>query len=132
VAEIFDKVGGKKLEKFLGKNDGVQFALDNYTFEIAVRAEGLLQEHQDYDDSPDAHSFIEVDRGDVDRYVVLNDDRGQKAAMSIEYGRAAGEKEVKDKHGDKVTIKWGASDGLYILARASNLPKKRKGKVHLD
>ncbi|WJN62636.1 tail completion protein [Streptomyces phage phiScoe10] len=131
MAEIFDDVGKQTLEKFLGKNKGVQFALDNYTFEIAVRAEGFLQEHQDYDDDSDAHSKIDIERGEVDRYVVLNDDRGQKAAMSIEYGRAAGEKEVKDEDGNKKTVKWGASPGLYILARASNLPKKRKGKVRL-
>ncbi|WJN62792.1 tail completion protein [Streptomyces phage phiScoe2] len=131
MARVYDNVGGKELEKFLGMMPGVAGALDDTTFEVAVKAEALLQLHQDYDDDIDAHSEIDVERGRVDRYVVLNDDRGQKAAMSIEYGRAAGKKTVKDKHGNDVEVTWGAMDGLYILAQASNLPKKRKGKVRL-
>ncbi|WJN63028.1 tail completion protein [Streptomyces phage phiScoe3] len=131
MAQVYDNIGGKELEKFLGKMKGVAGALDTTTFEVAVKAEALLQLHQDYDDSIDAHSEIDVERGEVDRYVVLNDDRGQKAAMSIEYGRAAGKKKVRDKNGDQVEVTWGASEGLYILAQASNLPKKRKGKVRM-
>ncbi|APC43255.1 hypothetical protein Joe_15 [Streptomyces phage Joe] len=129
--EIDNTVDGKDFEKFIAMMPGVAAALDDTTFEVAVKAEALLQEHQDYDvtERNQGHSNIDIERGRVDRYVVLNDDRGQKAAMSIEYGRAAGKKTVKDKNGDKVEISWGASEGLYILAQASNLPKKRKGKV---
>lgn len=129
MAEIYDNIGKKELEKFLGQMPGVARTLDDTTFEVAVKAEALLQLHQDYDDDSDAHSSIDIERGAVDRYVVLNDDRGDKAAMSIEYGRAAGKKTVRDKDGNKVEITWGESPGLFILAQASNLPKKRKGKV---
>lgn len=129
--EIDNKVNGKKFEQFIGMMPGVAAALDDTTFEVAVKAEALLQEHQDYDDETDAHSQIDIERGRVDRYVVLNDDRGQKAAMSIEYGRAAGKKKVRGKDGQEYEITWGDSPGLFILAQASNLPKKRKGKVHL-
>ncbi|WJN63266.1 tail completion protein [Streptomyces phage phiScoe54] len=131
--EIDNKVEGKDFEKFIAMMPGVAGALDDTTFEVAVKAEALLKEHQDYDEEErlGGHSEIDIERGRVDRYVVLNDDRGQKAAMSIEYGRAAGKKTVKDKHGNDVEIEWGASEGLFILAQASNLPKKRKGKVRL-
>ncbi|QMP84485.1 protein of unknown function DUF5403 [Streptomyces phage Endor1] len=129
--EIDDKVKGKDFEQFIAMMPGVAGALDDTTFEVAVKAEALLQLHQDYDDDTDAHSSIEIERGRVDRYVVLNDERGEKAAMSIEYGRAAGKKTVRDKDGNKVEITWGESPGLFILAQASNLPKKRKGKVRL-
>ncbi|AWY07578.1 hypothetical protein SEA_YOSIF_14 [Streptomyces phage Yosif] len=128
MAKVYSSVGGKKIEKFIALNDGVQGELDNRAFEIGVRAEGYLLEHR-----LDGHAQIEVERGRVDRYVVLNDERGQKAAMSIEYGRAAQEVEVTDPDtGEKTTKKVGEMEGLYILARAANLPKKRKGKVKLD
>jgi hypothetical protein len=127
VAKVERTVGRKTIEDFIALNDGVVHELDNRTFEIAVRAEALLAEHR-----MDGDASIDVERGKTDRYVVLNDDAGQKHAMSIEYGRAAGQKEVRNKKtGEMETISWGDMDGLFILATASNLPKKRKGKVHL-
>ncbi|AGM12036.1 hypothetical protein SEA_GODPOWER_14 [Streptomyces phage Godpower] len=132
MAKIYSRVGGRDLEQFIALNDVVQDELDNRTFEIAVRAEGYLAETR-LDKSNGGDSFIDVERGKVDRYVVLSDERGQNAALSIEYGRAAGEYETKDKKtGETITVQYGEMEGLYILARASNLPKKRKGKVQLD
>ncbi|WJN63109.1 tail completion protein [Streptomyces phage phiScoe44] len=127
MAKIEYHVGRKTIEDFIALNDGVVHELDNRTFEIAVRAEALLTEHR-----MEGDASIDVERGKTDRYVVLSDEAGQKHAMSIEYGRAAGEKEVRNKKtGEIETISWGEMDGLFILATASNLPKKRKGKVHL-
>ncbi|WJN62944.1 tail completion protein [Streptomyces phage phiScoe25] len=133
MVHIEKNVNGKEFQKFIAMMPGVAGALDDTTFEVAVKAEALLQLHQDYDEEErlEGHSEIDIERGRVDRYVVLSDDRGQKAAMSIEYGRAAGSKTVKDEHGNEVEVSWGAMDGLFILAQASNLPKKRKGKVRL-
>ncbi|ANT41114.1 hypothetical protein BI024_gp15 [Streptomyces phage Nanodon] len=132
MAKIYDRVGGRDLEQFIALNPSVVDELDSRTFEIAVRAEGYLAETR-LDKSNGGDSFIDVERGKVDRYVVLNDERGQSAALSIEYGRAAGEYETRDEEtGEKVTIPYGEMEGLYILARASNLPKKRKGKVKVD
>ncbi|QYW07861.1 hypothetical protein SEA_REDBEAR_15 [Streptomyces phage RedBear] len=132
MAHIEDTVGRFTLEEFISRNPGVAHELDNRTFEIAVRAEGYLAETR-LDKSNGGDSYIDVERGRVDRYVVLNDERGQNAALSIEYGRAAGEKTVKDPDtGEDITYSWGDMEGLYILARASNLPKKRKGKVKVD
>uniref|UniRef100_A0AAU7GWH9 Tail completion or Neck1 protein n=1 Tax=Streptomyces phage Kamino TaxID=3158857 RepID=A0AAU7GWH9_9CAUD len=127
MAKINHNVGRKSIEDFIATNDGVVHELDNRTFEIAVRAEALLAEHR-----LEGDASIDIERGKVDRYVVLSDEAGQKHALSIEYGRAAGEKDVRNKKtGEMETVSWGAMDGLFILATASNLPKKRKGQVHL-
>lgn len=48
----------------------------------AFQAMGILGAHRH-----DGHARIETDKGKVDHYVVLSDERGQKAAMTIEYGR---------------------------------------------
>jgi hypothetical protein len=119
MAQIYKTVRGKKLTEVIALNDGVQAELAERTFEMAARAEVLLIEHR-----AEGHSAIEIDHGDVDWYVVLSDERGQRHALSIEYGRAAG---VDAKTGRR----YGAMDGLYILHQATNLPKQRKGKVKL-
>ncbi|MGW3323884.1 hypothetical protein [Streptomyces virginiae] len=137
MARIYKRARGRKIEQLIALNEGVVHELDNRTFQIAVRAEAYLLEHQNYEKEveeetgvrADGHSFIDIERGRVDRYVVLNDERGQKAALSIEYGRDAYEVERTDENGDTYTVEVGAMPGLYVLARASNLPKKRKGVV---
>jgi hypothetical protein len=128
MAYVYKGLGGKKLSEVIAANPGVQAELEERTFEIGIRAEQLLKDHR-----ADGHADIDIEHGDIDYYVVLTDERGQKAAMSIEYGREAGEYEVVDPDtGETRTVEYGAMEGLYILARASNLPKKRKGKVKLD
>lgn len=115
MAYVYKGLGGKKLADWLAGQDYVQADLEARTFAMAVVAEELLLEH-----ISSGAAFIDIDHGDIDWYVVLSDERGQKAALSIEYGRQA----------DKAR---GISemDGLYILARATNQPIKRKGKVKL-
>lgn len=127
MAIIYDRSGGRKLTKRLAEMDGVQDALEETMFEIAVRAEELLVQHR-----ADGHSQIDVDAGKVDKYVILSDERGQKAALSIEYGRQASVVVREDKHGNTFLDVIPEMDGLFILARAANLPRKRKGKVKLD
>jgi hypothetical protein len=127
MAHLYQNVKGRPLAKFIAQLPEVQAEVERRTFEIAVRAEALLLEHFYSGDA-----YIEIEHGDIDWYVVLNDEAGQKHALSIEYGRAAGEFERKNpKTGRMETVSYGAMDGLYILARASNLPKQRKGKVRL-
>ncbi len=106
MAEVFKRAGGKKLEKFLALNEVVQDELEDSMNQIAGRASALLAMHR-FDD----HAAIETARGKVDRYVTLTDERGQKAAMSIEYGRQPSERDR-------------GMDGLFILHQAANLPKK--------
>ncbi|MGW1836967.1 DUF5403 family protein [Streptomyces sp. NPDC002067] len=124
MATVYGSVGGRKLSKVIALNDDVQAEVAARTFEIAVRAEEILQQHR-----ADGHAEIVIEEGKIDKYVILSDDRGQKAALSIEYGRKASVVVRKDKHGNEFLDYVPEMDGLYILATASNLPKKRKGKV---
>ncbi|MFE5663402.1 DUF5403 family protein [Streptomyces niveus] len=117
-----------KTNKVVAQHADVQGELENRAFEVGVRAEQILVEHRQ-----DGHAEIDIEHGHIDYYVVLSDERGQKAALSIEYGREAGEYEVRNPEtGEMVTVEYGAMEGLYVLATASHLPKKRKGKVDLD
>ncbi|WP_328742171.1 DUF5403 family protein [Streptomyces caniferus] len=127
MAFIYSRVGGKKLEEYLARLPGVQNALDEAQFEVAARAEELLLQHRQ-----EGHATIDMVDGRIDKYVVLDDERGKKAALSIEYGRAESIVVKTAKDGSTYLDVIPASDGLFILARAANLPKKRKGKVHLD
>ncbi|WAB08717.1 hypothetical protein SEA_ANDRIS_13 [Streptomyces phage Andris] len=115
-----------RLHKLVAELDGVQAEVDRRAFEVGVRAENLLIEHRQ-----DGHAEIDIVHGDIDYYVVLSDERGQKAALSIEYGREAS-REIEVEDGELVVKEYAAMEGLFILARASHLPKKKKGKVKLD
>ncbi|WP_405978861.1 DUF5403 family protein [Streptomyces sp. NBC_00158] len=127
MAEIEDEVGGKKLEEFIARMPGVQRSLDEARFEVAARAEALLLQHRQ-----EGHASIDVEDGRIDKYVILDDERGKDAALSIEYGRAEQFIVRKRKDGQTYLDIIPAAEGLFILARAANLPKRRKGKVHLD
>lgn len=104
MARIYKSVGGRKLTKIIALHKDVQDGLDREAFRMGNKAEALLSGHRH-----DGHARIEVDEGDVDRYVVLSDERGQLAAMSIEYGRRP------DEDGN------GGMEGLRILHKAAGL-----------
>jgi hypothetical protein len=117
MAYVYKGLDGKKLSEVIARNEGVQAELEARTFEIALRAEADLKQHRVSGDAT-----IEVERGDIDCYVVLSDERGQKAALSIEFGRA---ESIDRKTGRRIA----ASEGLFILHRATHLPVKRRGGV---
>lgn len=117
MAEIYEKVNGKPIQEYLARRDDVQLTLRSYTFEIAARASVLLLEHR-----YEGHARIETNHWDVDHYVVLSDERGQKAAMTIEFGREA---HTDPKTGRRV----GAMEGLFILHRAAGVPIRSRPKV---
>lgn len=128
--------GHKKLDKMIAKQHiEVGEALDFYTLEIATRAEGLLEHHRQT-----GTAAIDVERGKVDNYVILEDtnvtnadrsitdDEGNvtgytNSALSIEYGRK--DRKVKDADGNERIIK--GMEGLYILHRAAGIKAKNKG-----
>lgn len=85
MAEVFKRVNGRKITKVIADNEGVQSGMDVVSRKVGVRAQVILNQSR-----VDYHADIEVDAGDVDRYVTLSDVRGQLAAMSIEYGRRPG------------------------------------------
>lgn len=124
MAEIYRNMGGRSLEKGLAVMPEVQDYLDFATFEIAVRAEELLLQHRQ-----EGHAAIEVENGKVDHYVILSDERGQKAAMSIEYGRSGYTRTMVDKNGNQFQVDVGPMDGLYILHQAAHLRGGHKAKV---
>lgn len=132
MAEIYDYKGKRQLERRIAVLPGVQEVLDEERFKVAARAEELLLQARQTSAYSEGHSSIEVEDGHVDKYVILDDERGKAAAMSIEYGRAEQFVVRDDGEGQTYLDFIPAAEGLFILARAANLPKKRKGKVHLD
>lgn len=92
MADVFRAVNGRKLTKIIALHETVQHRLDDIVLERAVVAEAILRSHEHT-----GASRITVEEGKIDRYVVLDDTRGQEAAMSIEYGR-----KIKDEHGNVV------------------------------
>jgi hypothetical protein len=109
----------RRATKQVALNDAVQAALEARTFEIAARAEVELVRHRQ-----DGHAEIDIEHGDVDWYVILSDERGQKAALSIEYGRVG---YTDPETGES----WGEMEGLFILHNAAHLPAKSHPKIRV-
>jgi hypothetical protein len=82
VAEVYRRVGRQKIERLVAQHATVQKRMDDITLDRAANAESALAAHRH-----DGHARIDVEQGDIDRYVVLDDERGLLAALSIEYGR---------------------------------------------
>lgn len=115
------------LEFYIAALPGVQGAIDDFTFEIAVRAEEDLRQHSVSNPANSGDSYIDVEKDELDRLVSLNDERGQGAAMSIEYGH--GPYDVVNAKGE-VLYHVKASEPTWILHNATNLRKKpRKTRV---
>lgn len=110
---LYDRVKGRKFEEFVALIPEVQDDVERRTFEMAIHAEADLKAHVDT-----GASYVDVEHGDIDWYVVLSDERGEKAALSIEFGRAG----FIDPENGRV---WGQMDGLFILANATRIAKKR-------
>jgi hypothetical protein len=64
---------------------GVIRAVQHTAQKHAAVARGLLLAHR-----AEGHSRITVTRGDVDAFVNLNDERGERAAAAIEFGNKYG------------------------------------------
>ncbi|MFC4336021.1 DUF5403 family protein [Salininema proteolyticum] len=101
-----------KLEKTIGQIDGVQEALRDYVFAAKARGDVMLIEHR-----VDGHAELQTEAGKVDHYLVLSDERGERYAAAIEFGRAA----YKDP--DTGTV-YPQTDGLFILHKAMDVPIK--------
>lgn len=108
MAEVFRHSGRRKLEYVVAVAKETQAALDRAATERGIEAEALLNARAD---ERTGGAQIEIDQGDVDRYVVLDDENGEGAALSIEYGRGAGEKTLPNGR----VIRWGEAEPLRIL-----------------
>lgn len=102
MAYVNKKVAGRDIEDWIAYQKPVHDALKRKNKAIAGRAKVLLAQHHHEGDA-----YIATEHGKLDYYTVLNDTRGQKAAMSIEYGRHP------DAEGN------GGMEGLFILRRAA-------------
>jgi len=110
-------------EKAIAKLPEVQNALRGEVFAARVKAEKTLKEHRET-----GASRIEVGRGKVDYWLMLSDERGQKAAAAIEYGRAP--YDVLDEDGNVVRHVEG-TNGVWALHKAFGLPPVRRPRVKL-
>lgn len=107
MAEVYKTFHGMPFQEGLARWRPVQYELDDRARMMTIVARRKLREHR-----AEGHSFIETEKGRIDRWVILNDTRGLSAAMSMEYGRAP------DDQGK------GGMDGLYILHEATGAAKK--------
>lgn len=116
---------GRKIQQAMGMQEDVQARLFLEAEQGAHRAQAnlaIVRSKPGYN-MRGGHSFIEIDRGKVDWYVILNDERGLHAAMSIEFGRKPADR-LKIQHVDN-----GFADvdpgmpGLYILHDAMHLSR---------
>ncbi|WP_263729964.1 DUF5403 family protein [Cellulomonas sp. SG140] len=90
MALVYKVVNGQKIERLIARLDVVQSELTRVANERAAIARSVLAAHVDQ-----GHSEILVEKGTIDRYVILSDDRGYGAARSIEFGA-----DYIDKHGN--------------------------------
>lgn len=85
MSEVFRRVNGEKLERLIARTQEAQDGVRKKAEYRAARATLILKIHRH-----DGHSRIELRHGDIDYHIILNDERGQKAAMTIEFGRRGG------------------------------------------
>lgn len=124
MAEIYAHIGRHKIEKFIAILPDVQAELQRQAEVVAARAEAnLAQVRADPDYTGEGHSRITVTRGRVDRFVNLDDERGDQAAAAIEFGREAYTYRTKDGR----TVHVRATEGKYVLTDAANLPFRKRG-----
>jgi hypothetical protein len=117
MVNLFYNVQGARFDRYIASMIGVRDELDSVAFAAKAHADALLVEHRH-----DGHAYTEVTKGKLDRYLVLNDERGQMAALSIEFGR--------DPYTDPETGETDAGmDGLYILHKATGARLSTKGRV---
>lgn len=107
--ELAGAPGKKNLEHLIARTVPVQMKLSEEAANAARRARAELARHRH-----DGDAEILVEKGRIDRYVILSDERGLKAAMSIEYGRKA-----------STTNPRGPMPGLFILHNAFQIRRPR-------
>lgn len=120
MAEIFRKgyrgyslkQGGKgNLEELIAHHVTVQRGVDSLAQRTATDAAAVLEARRDRGDSK-----ILTERGRVDRFVILSDERGSQAAAAIEYGRKG--------HLNEDGILKGAQAGVAPLRTAIGSARK--------
>lgn len=109
MAVVYKQVNGMKIAKLMAHQEDVQQELTDEAGARATKAEWLLAGHREA-----GHARIVVEVGRVDRHIILDDDRGLGAAMSIEYGRKPFNKRGQPQP---------AMTGTFVLHDATGLPR---------
>lgn len=108
MATVYSRINGLKIQKAIAVEPAVQERLERTANRYASRASAILEEpFREHNHDAGRRSYISVEHGRVDYYVVLNDERGQRAAGAIEFGRDYGD----DKHSTPVAALHGAFGG---------------------
>lgn len=81
----------KGFNEMLAHHPDVQANLKRRASRVAERAAARHAAHRDTGDS-----YITLEHGDVDWYIVLNDERGLEHAWNIEYGQTDRDGEFRD------------------------------------
>lgn len=110
---------GANLEKTIALTLEAQLGVSAATDKVADRAKRILAAHEH-----DGHAEILVEDGKVDSYVVLSDDRGLGAAMTIEYGRKG---DTEYRSGPRKGQPVAPMDAVAPLRLAVGMGKARVG-----
>ena len=113
--------GERFINDKVSKHATVQGYLDELTFAMLAKAQEGLVEHRH-----DGDASVERTHAKVDWFIVLSDERGQKAALSIEFGHGEYLRWVTPKNGDSYLIKVPATQPTYILTDATRIAKKQR------
>ena len=109
---LYPTIAGMPWEEAMAHQTEVQWAIDTVLAEASADAQKNLAAHH-----YSGNARILTERGDVDGYLILDDERGLAAAMSIEYGRGPG-----DEPGDPFP---NGTAPTWILHNAVGLAGKR-------
>lgn len=124
MAEINRSFNGLPFEEGLAKWAPVTKEIHKETRAAGRRGKAIMANHRQ-----EGHAFVTTYLGPVDGLVVLNDERGQKAAMSIEFGR--GPADPTDEEAMERDPFPGGTEGIYVLHQATGLDSG-KGKNRLN
>lgn len=122
MVDIDRTFAGKDFELGLAQFAPVHKAIEAETHAAGARAKAIHAGHRNEGDS-----FIETFTTDTDGYVVLNDERGLKAAMSIEFGRGAADPNDPNSANDPFP---DGTVGEFVLHRATGLHGGGKTVAH--
>ena len=92
---------------------GVQGEMDQILADALGHASSELAAHHH-----DGHAQVEVEKWGPDRALILSDERGQAAAMTIEFGRHRPKNQMGEKQSQ--------SKGLFILRNALRYKRKKR------
>lgn len=100
---------GEKMVHLIARTKDAQKAVVSHGERREMKARATLAAHADT-----GASEIEGEHHNLDYYIILSDERGERAALSIEYGRRT---VTRTKGG---TRKVGQTEGVFALKAATS------------